>query len=71
MPEYKIGGQTVRRKNLYMPCVLGPRFETMSAAEGDEERVALRVDLFTPMCCEHLPQEALLIGQQFPVQASA
>ena len=41
------------------------------ALERREERVALRVDLFTPMCCEHLPQEALLIGQQFPVQASA
>ena len=37
------------------------------AAEGDEERVALRVDLLAPMRGERLPQQPLLIGQQLPV----
>ena len=22
MPQYRIGGQTVRRKNLYLPCAI-------------------------------------------------
>jgi hypothetical protein len=34
MPRYEIGGHTFRRKNLYMPCVLGADFDGMS----DEEK---------------------------------
>jgi hypothetical protein len=33
MPEYTVGGQTIRRKNLYMPCIIGPRFEKMTEVE--------------------------------------
>jgi hypothetical protein len=27
MPEYRIGGRRVRRKNWCMLCLIGPRFE--------------------------------------------
>lgn len=37
MPEYRIGGQTVSRKNLYMPCIIGERVEQMT----DEEHAAV------------------------------
>jgi len=37
VPEYLIGDQTVRRKNLYMPCIIGRRIQSMS----DEEQVAI------------------------------
>jgi hypothetical protein len=33
MPEYMVGGQKIRRKNLYMPCILGPRVEKMTEEE--------------------------------------
>jgi hypothetical protein len=41
------------------------------AAEGDEERVALRVDLLAPVRGEDLPQQPLLVGQQFAVPSPA
>lgn len=37
MPKYHVGGTTVRRKNLYMPCVIGPKFET--ADEDEQARI--------------------------------
>lgn len=33
MPRYKVGDQVVRRKNFYMPCVIGERVEEMSEEE--------------------------------------
>jgi hypothetical protein len=33
MPEYEFGGQLVRRKNLYMPCAVGPRFDDATPEE--------------------------------------
>jgi hypothetical protein len=33
MPTYRIGGQTVRRKNLYLPCAIAARTEEMSDEE--------------------------------------
>ena len=33
MPKYKLGGQTVRRKNWYHPCALGPKFDTATDEE--------------------------------------
>lgn len=37
MPDYQIGDQTFRRKNLYLPCMISARTDEMS----DEERVAV------------------------------
>ncbi|MGI8796908.1 MAG: hypothetical protein ACR2IR_10075 [Acidimicrobiia bacterium] len=37
MPTYELGGKTFRRKNFYMPCIIGPRVKDMS----DDERVAV------------------------------
>ena len=37
MPKYLIGDQILRRKNLYLPCAIGARFETLT----DEEQVAI------------------------------
>ena len=33
MPEYRIGDQTIRRKNLYLPCVIGGRINEMTDEE--------------------------------------
>ncbi len=33
MPLYEIGGETIRRKNLYMPCAIGPRFDSATPEE--------------------------------------
>jgi hypothetical protein len=33
MPTYKHGGKTFRRKNLYLPCIIGPRLDDMSEEE--------------------------------------
>ena len=33
MAEYEIGGTTVRRKNLYMPCIIGPVFDEATPEE--------------------------------------
>jgi hypothetical protein len=48
MPSYKIGDDTFRRKNLYMPCAIAADIESMS----QEEQVAVYkatywADLFT------------------------
>jgi hypothetical protein len=37
MPTYEVGGERVRRKNTYMPCIVGPRFDDAST----EEKVAI------------------------------
>lgn len=37
MATYKIGDHKVRRKNLYMPCIIGPRIEQMT----DEQYAAI------------------------------
>jgi hypothetical protein len=37
MPNYRIGGTTVRRKNWYMPCVIGPKFD--EASEEEQARI--------------------------------
>jgi len=36
MPQYDFNGQTVRRKNLYMPCAIGPRYDEASPEEQAE-----------------------------------
>jgi hypothetical protein len=36
MPTYKHGGKTFRRKNLYMPCIIGPRLDDMTDEEVAE-----------------------------------
>jgi len=36
MPKYEFGGQFVRRKNLYMPCAVGPRFDKAAPEEQVE-----------------------------------
>ena len=41
------------------------------AAEGDEEGVALCVDLLTPMPGERFAQQPLLVGEQFAVAGAA
>jgi hypothetical protein len=33
VPTYKHGGKTFRRKNLYLPCIIGPRLDDMSDEE--------------------------------------
>lgn len=33
MPDYKIGEEKFRRKNLYLPCVIGERFDELTAEE--------------------------------------
>lgn len=33
MPKYRVGGQTVRRKNFYMPCIISDRFDDLSPEE--------------------------------------
>jgi hypothetical protein len=33
MPTYEIDGKTFRRKNFYMPCIIGPRFRRKGAEE--------------------------------------
>lgn len=34
MPQYNLGpGGLVRRKNLYMPCIIGPQFEEATSEE--------------------------------------
>jgi hypothetical protein len=33
MPLYEVGEHRVRRKNSFMPCALGPRFDAADAAE--------------------------------------
>jgi hypothetical protein len=33
MPKYQIGGQTVRRKNLYLPCAIAAEIDNMSPEE--------------------------------------
>ena len=33
MPTYDFDGERVRRKNLYMPCIIGPKFEQADTAE--------------------------------------
>ena len=32
MATWRVGDETIRRKNLYMPCALGPRFDEADAA---------------------------------------
>ena len=39
MPTYDFNGTRVRRKNLYMPCIVGPRFED---ANEDEQADILK-----------------------------
>jgi hypothetical protein len=33
MAEYRIGDRTFSRKNLYVPCIIGARFDSMTEAE--------------------------------------
>jgi hypothetical protein len=33
VPKYKLGDKTFRRKNFYLPCIIGPRLDGMSAEE--------------------------------------
>jgi hypothetical protein len=33
MPKYQLGGTSVRRKNFYMPCVVGPKFRDATKEE--------------------------------------
>ncbi len=33
MPLYQVGEEVVRRKNLYMPCVIGPKFDEATPEE--------------------------------------
>src|SRR5437870_13344199 len=47
------------------------RHRVGSAAESDEEGVALRVDLLATMRGEHLPEQSLLVGQQLAVGLAA
>jgi hypothetical protein len=32
-PVYDLGGERIRRKNFYMPCAIGPRFDSASPEE--------------------------------------
>lgn len=36
MPDFTVGGEEFRRKNLYIPCVIGERFDSMTDAEKAE-----------------------------------
>jgi hypothetical protein len=37
MPTYRFGDQSVRRKNLYRPCIMGEEFDKAEADGADEE----------------------------------
>jgi hypothetical protein len=39
MPTYDFNGTRVRRKNFYMPCIIGPRFD---GASDDEQAAILK-----------------------------
>jgi hypothetical protein len=47
------------------------RHRISGAAEGDEERVALRVDHLAPMRGEDLAEQPLLVGQELAVPSPA
>ena len=36
MPRYQVGDQTIRRKNFYMPCIIGARVDEMTDEEYAE-----------------------------------
>lgn len=36
MPTYQMGDRTVKRKNFYMPCIIGDRFDDMTVDEQAE-----------------------------------
>ena len=40
MPKYKIGDKTVRRKNFYMPCILGPVADAAEKAATKTEKTS-------------------------------
>jgi hypothetical protein len=56
MPEYLIGGQTVRRKHWWMPCAINARFDEMS----DEEQARTLKETYWAYNITNAEWEALL-----------
>jgi hypothetical protein len=59
-----VGPFVLRERSL---AVDGCGYGVLGAPEGDEERIALRVDLVAPMGLERLTEESLVLCQRLPV----